>query len=76
MRILEIGIFGELMNRYNNEIWDELDSFGEIAPIVGFDYYVYKNKFWFHTYANYILPHHKYIKEMKDTLIFTEIVGK
>jgi|TARA_R100000482_G_C5132123_1_gene152714 hypothetical protein len=55
-------IFGELMNRYNNEIWDELDSFGEIAPIVGFDYYVYKNKFWFHTYANYILPHHKYIQ--------------
>ena len=35
------------MNRYNNEIWDELDSFGEIAPIVGFDYYVYKTSFGF-----------------------------
>ena len=55
-------IFTSLMNRYNNEAWDLLDAFGEIAPIVGFDYYHYKNKFWLHAYANYILPYHKYIK--------------
>ena len=52
-------IFGRLMNRYNREKWAELDSFGEIAPIVGFDFYHYSNNFWTHAYANYILPHHK-----------------
>ena len=55
-------IFTDLMNRYNNEAWDLLDPFGEIAPIVGFDFYHYKNKFWLHAYGNYILPYHKYIK--------------
>ena len=39
-------IFGRLMNRFNNEAWDELDSFAEIAPIMGFDFYHYKNNFW------------------------------
>lgn len=55
-------IFTDLMNRYNNEIWSELDAFLEVAPIVGFDFYHYKNKFWLHAYGNYILPNHKYIK--------------
>lgn len=55
-------IFTDLMNRYNNEAWDLLDAFGEVAPIVGFDFYHYKNKFWLHAYGNYILPYHKYIK--------------
>ena len=43
------------MNRYNQERWEELDDFAEIAPIVGFDYYHYKNNFWLHAYGNYIL---------------------
>ena len=55
-------VFTSLMNRYNNEAWDLLDAFGEVAPIVGFDFYHYKNKFWLHAYGNYILPYHKYIK--------------
>jgi len=55
-------VFTDLMNRYNNEIWDQLDAFGEIAPIIGADFYHYKNKFWLHAYANYILPYHKYIQ--------------
>ena len=59
-------IFGRLMNRYNREKWAELDSFGEIAPIVGFDFYHYSNNFWTHAYANYILPHHKYVKGNED----------
>ena len=50
------------MNRYNNEIFDTLDPYGEIAPIVGADFYHYKNKFWLHAYANWILPYHKYIR--------------
>ena len=55
-------VFTDLMNRYNNEQWDLLDAFGEVAPIVGMDFYHYKNNFWIHAYANYILPYHKYIK--------------
>ena len=36
-------IFGSLMNRFNNEAWDVLDAFAEIAPIAGFDFYHYKS---------------------------------
>jgi len=50
-----------LMNRFNGEAWDLLDPWMEIAPIIGMDFYHYQNKFWIHTYANYILPFHKYI---------------
>ena len=54
-------VFGELMNRYNNEIWDTLDPYGEIAPILGMDFYHYKNNFWMHAFGNWILPYHKYL---------------
>ncbi len=54
-------IFPQLMNRFNNEAWGQLDRFGEIAPIVGFDFYHYKGNFWLHAYGNYILPYHKYV---------------
>jgi len=54
-------IFGGLMNLYNREQWDLLDAFGEIAPIVGFDFYHYRSNFWLHAYGNYILPYHQYI---------------
>tara|TARA_R100000541_G_scaffold34129_1_gene42604 strand:- start:374 stop:1579 length:1206 start_codon:yes stop_codon:yes gene_type:complete len=50
-----------LMNRFNGEAWDLLDPWMEIAPIVGVDFYHYKRNFWFHAYANYILPYHNYI---------------
>ena len=47
-------VFRDLINRYNNEQWDLIDAFGEVAPIVGFDFYHYKNNFWLHAYANYL----------------------
>lgn len=59
-------VFRDLINRYNNEQWDLIDAFGEIAPIVGFDFYHYKNNFWLHAYANYILPYHKYVMGDED----------
>jgi hypothetical protein len=59
-------VFTELMNRYNQERWNGLQTFAEIAPIVGFDYYYYKSDFWLHAYGNYILPYHKYIKGDQD----------
>ena len=56
------SILPGLMNRFNREAWDELDSWVEVAPIIGVDFYHYKRDFWFHGYANYILPYHRYIK--------------
>tara|TARA_Y100001937_G_scaffold21931_1_gene31017 strand:+ start:13563 stop:14795 length:1233 start_codon:yes stop_codon:yes gene_type:complete len=55
-------IYGQLMNRYNNEQWALLDEFGEIAPIIGFNFYKYKRQFWTHIYGNWILPYHKYVQ--------------
>jgi|TARA_B110000908_G_scaffold161770_1_gene206477 hypothetical protein len=60
------NVFTNLMNRYNREQWDLLDAFGEVAPIVGADFYHYEGKFWLHAYANYILPYHKYVQGSKD----------
>ena len=55
-----------LLNRYNNEIFDTLSSYGEIAPIIGADFYHYKSQFWLHSYANWILPYHKYVKGAEE----------
>ncbi len=59
-------IFGNLMNRYNNEIWDELDGFGVISPVVGFDFYYARSRFWSHIYGSYLPPYHKYIQGDKQ----------
>jgi hypothetical protein len=59
-------VFGSLMNEFNESIWSELDAFGEIAPIIGFDFYEYKKDFWLHIYGNWILPYHKYLKGNED----------
>jgi len=55
-------VFTDLMNRYNDEIWEDIDAFGVISPVLGFDYYHYKNNFWLHAYGSYLLPYHKYVK--------------
>ncbi len=55
-------VFESLINRYNNEVWDELDAFGVVSPILGFDFYHYKKNFWLHAYGSYLLPYHKYVK--------------
>jgi len=59
-------VFTDLMNRYNNEIWDTIDAFGVVSPVVGFDLYHYKNNFWLHAYGSYLLPYHKYVKGDED----------
>ena len=59
-------VFENLINRYNNEVWGELDEFGVISPVLGFDFYHYKNNFWLHAYGSYLLPYHKYIKGDED----------
>lgn len=59
-------VFGSLMNDFNQAQWAQLDAFAEYAPIVGFDFYHYKSKFWVHSYANWILPYHKYFRGNVD----------
>ena len=59
-------VFPSLINRYNRELWDALDPFVEIAPIIGFDFYHYKSNFWLHAFGNYILPYHNYIKGSEE----------
>ena len=58
------GVFADLMNRYNNEIFSQIDAFGVVSPLVGFDFYHYGKggKFWLHAYGSYLLPYHKYVK--------------
>ena len=59
-------IMPELMNEFNGRAWDLLDPWMEVAPIVGMDFYHYQRDFWLHTYANYILPYHKYVAGEKE----------
>jgi len=59
-------VFTDLMNRYNEEMWSEIDDFGVVSPVVGFDWYHYKNNFWTHIYGSYLLPYHKYVKGDKQ----------
>ena len=40
-------VFTDLMNRYNEEKWAEIDDFGVISPIVGFDFIIIKTTFGF-----------------------------
>ena len=54
-------VFRDLINRYNNEQWDQIDPFGLVSPIVGADFYHAKNNFWLHAYVNYMPPFHKYL---------------
>ena len=28
------------------EMWEGIDNFGVVSPVVGFDFYHFKNKFW------------------------------
>ena len=58
--------FPHFINQYNGEIWDALDPFMEIAPIIGFDFYHYEGKFWLHAFGNWILPAHKYISGSEE----------
>ena len=54
------------MNRYNNEIWDELDAYAEYATIIGFDFYHQRNNYWLMAYGNWILPNHTYFEGDDD----------
>ena len=60
------NVFPSLMNQYNREQWNLLDTFAEVAPVVGLDFYHYEKKYWLHAYGNLILPYHAYIRGDKE----------
>ena len=59
-------VFRDLINVYNNSIWDEIGQFGVLSPIIGADFYHYKSNFWLHAYANYLPGYHKYVSGDTD----------
>ena len=59
-------VFRDLINRFNNDAWDEIDPFGLVSPIIGADFYHYKNNFWLHSYVNWLPPFHKYVSGDSD----------
>ena len=59
-------VFRDLINRFNNEAWDEISAFGVVSPIIGADFYHYKNNFWLHSYVNWLPPFHKYVSGDSD----------
>ena len=59
-------VFRDLINRYNNDIWNDIDPFGVLSPIIGADFYHYKNNFWLHAYGNWMPGYHKYVKGDTD----------
>ena len=59
-------VFRDLINRFNNEAWDEIGEFGVLSPIIGADFYHYKGNFWFHGYGNWLPGYHKYVKGDED----------
>ena len=59
-------VFRDLINVFNNDIWDELEPYGVLSPIIGADFYHYKGNFWFHGYGNYLPPYHRYVAGDSD----------
>ena len=59
-------VFRDLINRFNNDIWDDIEPFGLISPIIGADFYHYKNNFWLHAYGNWMPGAHKYVSGDTD----------
>ena len=52
------GIFGAVVNRYNEEELARIDPHDYGSAIAGLDFYHYRRSFWLHAYGN-ILPKHK-----------------
>ena len=60
------GPYKALISQYNREILGNTSEFGLISPVVGFDFYHYAPKFWFHAYGTAFLPMHKYVMGDSD----------
>lgn len=54
--------FSNIINDYNQSVWDSIGGFGLVSPIIGFDYYHYSPKFWLHFYGSWLMPYHRYVQ--------------
>jgi len=53
-------IFKNIVNDYNNEIFEGINRMGYLSMIVGYDFYHYSSNFWLHNYVS-VMPFHKQI---------------
>ena len=54
-------VYKNIVNDYNQEIFNEIGSMAYLSMIAGYDFYHYTDNFWFHNYLS-IMPLHKQIK--------------
>ena len=54
------GVFGNVVNRYNEEELSKIDPHQYGSLIAGLDFYHFRKSFWLHAYGN-VLPKHKLI---------------
>ena len=53
-------IYKNIVNDYNNEIFEGIDRMGYLSMIIGYDFYHYSDNFWLHNYVS-IMPFHKQV---------------
>ena len=50
-------VYKNIVNDYNNEVFEGIGRMGYLSMIVGYDFYHYSDNFWFHNYVS-IMPFH------------------
>ena len=58
-------VYKNLVNDYNREIFSEIGRMGYLSAVIGYDFYHYTDKFWFHNYLS-VMPFHGQISGDKD----------
>ena len=53
-------IFKNIVNDYNNEVFEGIGRMGYLSMIMGYDFYHYSDNFWLHNYVS-IMPFHKQV---------------
>lgn len=54
------NIYGGIVNEYNRSEIAKIDDLGTISPVIGLDFYHYKEDNWIHAWAS-VMPWHKHI---------------
>ena len=58
-------VYKNLVNDYNREIFSEIGRMGYLSAVIGYDFYHYTDKFWFHNYLS-VMPFHAQVSGDKD----------
>lgn len=52
-----MGVFQNVVNRYNREQLSMIGGFSDLAPVFGIDFYHYKKSHWLHLYGSVMTKH-------------------